>query len=44
MIDPVALITSILAAIILYPQIRRGIADIKNDIKALIEELRRRRR
>ena len=44
MIDPAALIAAILAAIMLYPQIRKGIVDIKNDVEALIEELRRRRR
>jgi len=44
MIDLVELIVAIMAAIIAYPQIKKGIVQIKNDVEALIEEIRRRRK
>ena len=42
MTDVGSLILVIMAAIIAYPQIRKGIVAIKKDIELLIKELRRR--
>lgn len=42
MTDIVSLILAIVAAIMAYPALRKGIVAIKDDIEELVRELRRR--
>lgn len=43
MSDIIALILAVCAAIAAYPSVRKGLMAIKQDIEALIHEIRRRR-